>query len=168
MSLQSLFSRFCHFPVTRRAVTLVILVALAWSSPAFCGEIHDAARDGDLGKVKTLLKSNPDLVFSKDDAGRTPLHWAAGVGHKDVAESLLANRADVNAVDSLGMTPLQDAAGYGYKDVAELLRQHGAQDVSTPVQPAPAAAAQIFPDEADLARSRVHWQHNQFCRRGQC
>jgi len=31
----------------------------ASSSLAFCGEIHLAARDGDLAKVNTLLKANP-------------------------------------------------------------------------------------------------------------
>jgi len=35
------FSRFCHSPIPRRAA--VVLVALAWSSLAFGGEIHDAA-----------------------------------------------------------------------------------------------------------------------------
>ena len=46
-----------------------MLVALVWSSLAFCGEIHDAAKDGDLEKVKALLKDNPDLVNSKDNNG---------------------------------------------------------------------------------------------------
>ena len=68
------------------------------------GEIHNAARDGDLEKVKALLKDNPDLVFSKDTNGTTPLHWAAINGHKDVASLLLANKAAVNAKDNSGNT----------------------------------------------------------------
>jgi ankyrin repeat protein len=64
------------------------MVALAWSSLAFCGEIHDAAKSGDLEKVKALLKGNPNLVFSKDTNGRTPLHCAALQGQKNVAELL--------------------------------------------------------------------------------
>lgn len=44
-------------------------------------EIHDAARDGDVGKVRALLKETPDLVFSKDNIGRTPLHVAAEEAH---------------------------------------------------------------------------------------
>jgi hypothetical protein len=35
-------------------------IMLAWSIPAFCGEIHSAARKGDLEKVKTLLKYHDD------------------------------------------------------------------------------------------------------------
>jgi ankyrin repeat protein len=109
-----------------------LLIALAWNIPAFCGEIHDAAKNGGLAKVQALLKGNPDLVFSKDDAyGATPLHWATAFGHKDVAELLLANNAEVNAKAKNGMTPLHWAAldsidehatpKMGRKNVAELL-----------------------------------------------
>src|ERR1022692_742771 len=91
--------------------------------------IHDAATSGDLGKVKALLKGNPDLI---DKSGMTPLHWAASRGHKDVAELLLANKADVNARNTgptrlnIGMTPLHYAAGSGHKAVVELLVANGA------------------------------------------
>src|SRR5271170_90848 len=99
------FSRFCHSPITRLAA--ITLVALAWSSIAFCGEIHDAAQSGDLKTVQALIKANPDLVFSPSDSGFTPLHLAAGGGHKDVVEFLLKNKAKVDARDKLfGGTPL--------------------------------------------------------------
>ena len=116
MNMRHLFSGLCHSPMPRRsAVTLVALVALAWGSLAFCGEIHDAARSGDLAKVRALLKSNPSLVFSKDKSGgpppgktgtviffdypkgRTALHFAAENGHKNVAELLLVYKAEVDA-----------------------------------------------------------------------
>lgn len=53
----------CHSPFLSRAA--IALVALMWGTLAFCSEIHDAVRDGILGKVMALLKRNPDLVFSK-------------------------------------------------------------------------------------------------------
>jgi ankyrin repeat protein len=107
--------------------TAVTLVALAWSSLAFCGEIHDAARAGDLEKVQALLKVNPDLVSSKDDKfGGTPLLFAAEKGRKDVAEWLLSHKADVDAKAIDGETPLHFAAELGHKDMAELLLAHGA------------------------------------------
>lgn len=105
-------------------------VVLTWSSLAFCSEIHDAAMSGDLAKVKSLLKGNPVLVFSKDNVldrsrhrafGRTPLWWAASKGHKDVAGWLLANGVDVNAKDNDGDTPLHGAAIVGRNDMAALL-----------------------------------------------
>jgi ankyrin len=50
------------------------------------------------------------------------LHCAAKNGHKDVADLLLANKADVNARDdNCGDTPLHCAARSGHKDVADLL-----------------------------------------------
>jgi len=46
-----------------------MLAALIGSSVAFCDEIGDAAKSGDLEKAKALLKDNSDLVFSKDKGG---------------------------------------------------------------------------------------------------
>ena len=99
---------------------VVIPVALAWSHIVFGGEIHDAARDNDYGKVKALLKANPKLVSSKDQSSQTPLHWAAMYGHKPMVQLLLANKAEVSA-ETGGVTPLHGAATAGFKDVAELL-----------------------------------------------
>ena len=106
----------------------VVLIALAWNGPAFCDEIHEAAKAGDLEKVRTLLRANPDLVFSKDDDGETPLTLAAYEGHKDMVEFLLVHKAEVNAEDIKGQTPLHQAAKYGHKDVVKLLRQHGGHE----------------------------------------
>jgi ankyrin repeat protein len=70
--------RLCHSLVfSRAAVAMLVLFALTSSRPAVCGPIHDAAGDGDLAKVKALLKDNPALAFSKDNNSQTPLHWAA-------------------------------------------------------------------------------------------
>ncbi|MFZ0940631.1 MAG: ankyrin repeat domain-containing protein [Candidatus Sulfotelmatobacter sp.] len=66
------------------------------------GEIREAAGNGDLARVQALLKHNPDLVFSTDRRGNTPLHAAAFSGQSDVAELLLANKADANAKTSEG------------------------------------------------------------------
>jgi len=127
MNLHSCLGPRFHFRIRHSvAALLAILLALAWSSPARCDEIHDAAKKGDLAKVQALLKDHPDLVFSKDKYGETPLHWAASAGHKDVAELLLANKADVNSKDNSGCTPLVGASSNGHKDVVELLLANGA------------------------------------------
>jgi ankyrin repeat protein len=90
-------------------------------------EIHDAAEAGDLVKVKTLLKDNPNLVFSKGKEGGVPLHWAAVKGHKDVAELLLAHGAEVDAKARYGITPLYLAAHKGHKNLAALLLANHAE-----------------------------------------
>jgi hypothetical protein len=51
----------------------------------------------------------------------TPLHEAASWGHKEVAELLIDNGADVNVKNGFGQTPLHKAARWGRKEVAELL-----------------------------------------------
>ena len=83
--------------------------------------IHRAAGSGDLLGVRALLQANPDLVSSKGNNDRSPLDAAARYGHKDVAEFLLANKADANARSDDGRTPLHAAAANGHMDVAELL-----------------------------------------------
>ena len=116
------------------AVTLIALGVLAphrlsaQAAPAPApGGIQDAARQGDLSKVQELVKANPDLVSSPDSHGLTPLHWAAGMGHADMVEWLLANRAEINVKSSNGSTPLHLAAFNGHKETAEALLAHGAE-----------------------------------------
>ena len=86
--------------------------------------IFAAIKKGDLEKVKTLLKANPDLVFTKDPTDWTPLHYAAHWHQRDIAELLLVNKAHVNAPASDGLQPLHCASAQGYNDVAELLLAH--------------------------------------------
>jgi len=89
--------------------------------------IHDVAKAGDLNNVKTLLKDNPQSVFSKDWDGQTPLHIAAANGHKDIEELLLSAKADVLDKDYNGQTALHYAAAKGFSDVAGSLVAHGAK-----------------------------------------
>jgi ankyrin repeat protein len=79
----------CTFVVALGTVTL--------ATPAFCGPIHDAARKGDVKKIKDLLASDPKLVNDKDKNGDTPLHQAALHGQFAAAQALIAAGADVNA-----------------------------------------------------------------------
>jgi ankyrin repeat protein len=95
---------------------------LAFRRRAFPGEIHDAARSGDVEKVQELLDKDPGLVSGRDDLSRTAPHYAADYGHRGVAQLLLAIKAEVDARDGLGGTPLHVAAVNGNRDVAELLR----------------------------------------------
>jgi len=124
MNTHSLFGRLRHSSMPSRAG--VALVALAGSSLGFCSEIHVAAGIGDLAKVQALLKSKPDLVFSKDEHGATPLHVTASAGTKDVVEVLRVNKAKVNATDDQGQPSGYLSARNGHQDVVELLCQHGA------------------------------------------
>ena len=78
-------------------------------------------------KVHTLIAGGAD-VFELDSIG-SPLHWAAGRGHLDVVEALLAAGADPNQVSHSPdlLTPLHMAAGAGRAEVIELLITNGAE-----------------------------------------
>jgi hypothetical protein len=131
----------------------IVLLALAWGSQAFCGPIHDAAKNGDLTTVQTLIKSDPNLVSSKDDRGMTPLHWATKNDHKEVVEFLLAHNAEVNARAEDLRTPLHLAAISDRRDIAEALLAHGADANAKDYEgdtPLHLAAFNGFADVAEL------------------
>ncbi len=122
MKNHSRFNHLYQLPILGRvAIPFVLLALLVISRPALCDPIHDAVKKGDLETVKALVAKNPGLVYSKNGAGETPLHLAAEGRRVDVAEFLLANKADVNAKGVEGYTPLHWAAAKDYKDFAELL-----------------------------------------------
>ncbi|WP_438456239.1 ankyrin repeat domain-containing protein [Wolbachia endosymbiont of Kerria lacca] len=56
----------------------------------------------------------------------TPLHFAAGNGHKKTVEVLIQEGANVNAVDIEGWTPLHVAALHGRANIVGVLLEKGA------------------------------------------
>jgi ankyrin repeat protein len=119
--------------------------------------IQDAVLLGDVEEFKALLRKNPDLILIRSHNLSTLLHFATFADHKDVAELLLADKADVNAKDKYGDTPLHSASTHGYKDVAELLLVKGAdvnsKDIfgQTPLQ---AAVVNGHQEVAELLREQ--------------
>ena len=113
-----------------------MLVALVTSAViTSCGrseisKIDLAIWTHDLSEIKKLVHDNPNLVFNKDESGDTLLHLAAKSDQEDVAEFLLANKAEVNAKDNMGLTPLHFAAIAGQTTIAECCSPMGL--MSTP------------------------------------
>ena len=112
----------------RRFRVAAFLLVLSSSNLALAGQIHEAVKNNDLAKVRSLIQDSPDLVFSKDEDGFTPLHLAAANGYRDMAELLVTNKADPNAKDNGQSTPLHQAvaAGGEHLDLLELLITHQA------------------------------------------
>ncbi len=113
--------------IFRKQLTILFLSLFIGLLPAAAAEIHDAARNGDLTRVKEILAKNPGSVNALDDRGCTPLYFAAYRGHKAVVELLTAGGAKIDAKEDSGTTPLHWAAASGRKDMVELLISKGAK-----------------------------------------
>ena len=98
---------------------------------ARAGELQRAAAEGDIAKVRVLIKANPAGVSARD-AGTTALHEATRAGHFEIVKLLVASGANVNGIDISGLTPLRLALGMRRLEIAEFLRQSGGVEKSTP------------------------------------
>lgn len=96
-----------------------------------------ATRDSYAGRIEavmTLLANGADANLA-DDAGNTPLHFAASTREPGVAQSLLDAGARLDPVNREGMTPLALACEAGNWEVADFLIKRGARidvDAATP------------------------------------
>jgi len=85
----------------------------------------DAAADGDIKSVRSLLASGIDVDTTNSD-GTTALMKAAQEGHTDVAKALIAAKADINAKITNGATVLIIAAENGHTAIVKALVAAGA------------------------------------------
>ena len=86
----------------------------------------DAARDGEVSKVKEMLDAGMK-VNSEDNLGITALRWAAWKNRTDVTQLLLSRGADVNKLSGVNhQTALHSAALNNSTDVIKVLLNHGA------------------------------------------
>ncbi len=98
-------------------VVCLTLVDLPLSSWAAGGELFDAARSGDLKRVKLLIAANADANAVNKD-GVTALIAASVGGYTEVVKALIAANADVNAKDKdTDITALIAASAGGYTEV---------------------------------------------------
>ena len=87
--------------------------------------IHNAARSGNLNRVKTLLNQGVP-VNSRDQYGYTPLHNAAYIsGNLSVVQELLKRGAHLNPRTNTGRTPLYLAALAKHPHVVHALIRAG-------------------------------------------
>jgi len=94
---------------------------------AFCAPIHEAAKSGDITKLRELLDRDPKLLYSKDEIGKTPVHWAVGKGQPEALTVLLKEyKADPNIRNNNEGTPLHVAASQAQPECALILIEHGA------------------------------------------
>ncbi len=88
-------------------------------------EFMQAAANGSLSKVKTLLDKGANIEAA-NDKGATALMWAVMKDQTNVVKFLVDEGANVNAETSTGMTALKVAAAEGRLDTVKFLLNHGA------------------------------------------
>lgn len=142
----------------RRQLSALAQAAPASPWPEDVRRIIDAARLGQLERLKNMLEQQPELLharMSKSDS--TLLHHAAFNGRDSVVQELLARKADVNARNHGGLTPLHDCVHRGTIESAVMLLDHGASITERNNEgqtPLAYALAKNRSDMAELLRQR--------------
>jgi len=77
--------------------------------------------EGNYADAEARLKASPELAHCQDIHGNTPLHIAAELNNKSIAQILLNYHANVNARNHKGDTPLHIVAEKNHAPVAQLL-----------------------------------------------
>ena len=79
-------------------LAIIATLALVGCTP----DLHKAVKDGDADRVRELLDAGADVNVresSKDRLQYTPLHWAAYLGDREIAELLISRGAELDAED---------------------------------------------------------------------
>ena len=147
----------------RQNVRLRELLALAQVPPAVpsledATRVADAARLGQLERLKSILDQHPELLNARTVRNdSTPLHHAVFYRRDAIVKELLARKADVNATNRGGLTPLHDCVHRGTTEAATMLLEHGANinaRNSAGQTPLAYALAKNRPDMAELLQQR--------------
>ncbi len=112
--------------IKRKHFLTVLLTLSFFVLPALADEIHDAALKGDFDTVKNLLKKDPRLLNAKGRNDKTPIHWAAQGGHKQLVSFLLKQGVPIDSRNNVEETPLIYAADRGHTELAGFLIAKGA------------------------------------------
>nr|KAG5709865.1 hypothetical protein BaRGS_032689 [Batillaria attramentaria] len=82
--------------------------------------LHLAVADGNQSIVDLLTSVEKCNVSALDNMFRTPLHWAAVLGHSKIVGQLLRSNADSTSSDSNGATPLHYAAQNNFRETVDV------------------------------------------------
>ena len=101
-----------------------------------------ACREGDLFKVRQLIKEGCDVNTRGGEYGTTPLIEAASEGHNQVVKELIRGGARVNVKNMCQRTALYWASRYGHCSVVKTLCAAGADtNVQSPWEETPLMCA---------------------------
>ena len=84
-------------------------------------------RETTADKINAILDKGAN-VNARDDSQKTPLHWACGYGHMEVAMALVDRGADLDARNDSQRTPLHIACYSGHIELTIALVDRGADN----------------------------------------
>ena len=95
-------------------------------------ELIEACKQNDIEKVKEFLSRGADINEIKNGTlviadTMTALMVVSHCGYQPLAQLLIDNSADIDALDCFGNTALMLAASNGQADIAEMLIKNGAK-----------------------------------------
>jgi hypothetical protein len=105
------------------ATLLFAIGTFIFSRNLQAGDIHEAAKRGDLERIKSFDKS---LLGSTDELGYTPLHWALIRARWETARYILDQGVNINIQGTEGGSPLHCAANHDNTEIIRLLVNKGA------------------------------------------
>jgi ankyrin repeat protein len=89
-------------------------------------QMLQAAENGQLEEVKSLIQTDPSLVNVTDKEGYTPLHRACYGNHVEIVKYLLQNGANIAAKTELQWEPLHSCCRWNHIECAQVLISEGA------------------------------------------
>ncbi|GAB7342827.1 hypothetical protein MBLNU457_g0955t1 [Dothideomycetes sp. NU457] len=101
--------------------------------------IHFCAANGLTGLLTTLLElakstKQSEFINARNDAGNTPLHWAALNGHLETCKALISAGADMWIRNNAGNLAIFEAERAGKDDVVAYLLQVGGTEKEQEVE----------------------------------
>ncbi len=130
---------------------VLFLASALITSFCFAQDVFDAARTGNVQRLKELVKLQPDTVNAKNPAGFTPLILAGYRNQMEAVKFLIIHKVDVNA-DSPEGTALLAACYKGNLSFAELLIANGARIDATNIHGTTALMYAAMSGNADLVK----------------
>jgi len=111
----------------KRTFLFVLLFILHMTLGASMETIVEAAKNGDLQTVETIISEDPSKLNATDEDNYSPLHWACMRAHWDVAKFLIDKGADLNVVGGDGGTQINWAVHHDNMEIIKLMVEKGAK-----------------------------------------
>ena len=111
----------------KRVILSAMIIMVHMTIIASAEPIVEAAKNGNLQTVKTILAKDPSKLNATDESKYTALHWACMRANWDVAEFLIKKGADLNVIGGDGGTQINWAVHHDNVEIIKLMVEKGAK-----------------------------------------